>query len=35
MKNSDSLKFDYTLPPSELPHKWYQLYVKDKEYSYS
>lgn len=34
MKNSDSLRFDYTLPPSELPHDYYMLYVKNKEFTY-
>ncbi len=34
MKNSDSLKFDYTLPVSELPHDYYILYIKNKEFAY-
>lgn len=34
MNNSDTLRFDYTLPASELPHRWYKLYAADKNYSY-
>ena len=35
MNNSDLLTFDYTQPVSALPHDYYILYIKDKEFSYS
>lgn len=27
MNNSDTLKFDYTLPVGELPHRFYKMYI--------
>ena len=32
MNNSDLLTFDYTQPVSELPHKYYKLYIINEKY---
>lgn len=34
MNNSDTLHFDYSQPYTQLPHDYYTLYLKDKNYSY-
>lgn len=34
MKNSDTLKFDYWQPVTQLPHDLYKLYIKDEKYTY-
>ena len=32
MKNSDFLKFDYSLPVGELPHNYYKIYYINERY---